>query len=204
VTGFADETSSDSTAPGGGSVAALCGSLAASLAAMVANLSVPSAGEDRRRGLSDLAVRAQDVKDRLLLAIDEDTAAFEAILVARRLPRKTEEDKAGRQRAVLEANKRATEVPLGVLGLSVEAVRLAAAMIEDGLPSAVSDAGTGTRAGRAAAEGAYLNVRINLVGIRDDDPTWAAETREKADRLVAEARDLADAAWPRIEKVIEG
>ena len=95
-------------------------------------------------------------------------------------------------------------MPLAVLELAVDAVRLAAAMVEGGLATAVTDAGTGTRVGRAAAEGAYLNVRINLVGIRENDAAWAAARLERAEELLAEAREVADAAWPLIEKTIEG
>ncbi len=204
VTGFADETSSDSTAPGGGSVAALCGALAASLAAMVANLTVPGASPEVGEAMSAKAARAQEIKDRLLRAVDEDTAAFETIIQANRLPKGTEAEQAVRQAAILEANKGATTVPLGVLELSVEAIRLAANLVDSGLPTAVSDAGTGTRVGLAGAEGAYLNVRINLKGIAPDDPDWATSTRKKADELLEAARDVAAAAWPRIEARMEG
>jgi glutamate formiminotransferase/formiminotetrahydrofolate cyclodeaminase len=204
VTGFADETSSDSTAPGGGSVAALCGALAASLAAMVANLTVPGASPEVGEAMSAKAARAQEIKDRLLRAVDEDTAAFEKIIQANRLPKGTEAEQAVRQAAILEANKGATTVPLGVLELSVEAIRLAADLVDSGLPTAVSDVGTGTRVGLAGAEGAYLNVRINLKGIAPDDPDWATSTRKKADELLEAARDVAAAAWPRIEARMEG
>jgi len=204
VTGFADETSSDSTAPGGGSVAALCGALAASLAAMVANLTVPGASPQVAETMSATAVRAQEIKDRLLRAVDEDTAAFERLIQANRLPRGTDAEQAVRQAAVLDANKGATTVPLGVLELSVEAIRLAAELVDSGLATAVSDVGTGTRVGLAAAEGAYLNVRINLKGIAPDDPTWAASTRRQADGLLQAAREVAAAAWPRIEARIAG
>jgi glutamate formiminotransferase/formiminotetrahydrofolate cyclodeaminase len=204
VTGFADETSSDSTAPGGGSVAALCGALAASLAAMVANLSVPAAAAEAGDGFSATAVRAQEIKDRLLRAIDEDTAAFEKIIQANRLPRDTPAEHAARRIAILDANKGATTVPLDVLELSVEAIRLAAELVDSGLATAVSDVGTGTRVGLAGAEGAYLNVRINLTSIAPDDPGWAASTRQRADELLRTARDIAAAAWPRIEARLEG
>jgi glutamate formiminotransferase/formiminotetrahydrofolate cyclodeaminase len=204
VTGFADETSSDSTAPGGGSVAALCGALAASLAAMVANITVPSATRDAGDVLSAAAVRAQEIKDRLLRAIDEDTAAFEKIIQANRLPKDTEAEQATRVAATLDASKAATVVPLGVLDLSVEAIRLAADLVDSGLATAVSDVGTGTRVGLAGAEGAYLNVRINLKGIAPADPNWTAATRKKADELLRTAREIAAAAWPRIEARLDG
>jgi formiminotetrahydrofolate cyclodeaminase len=91
-----------------------------------------------------------------------------------------------------------------VLELSVDAIRLAADLVDAGLATAVSDVGTGTRVGLAGAEGAYLNVRINLKGIAPDDPQWAATTRQKADGLLETAREIAAAAWPRIEAKIEG
>ncbi len=204
VTGFADETSSDSAAPGGGSVAALCGALAASLAAMVANLTVPSAAPDASETLSATAVRAQELKDCLLRAIDEDTIAFEKVIQANRLPKATDADRTARHAAILDANKAATTVPLGVLELSVEAVRLAADLVETGLPSAVSDVGTGTRVGLAGAEGAYLNVRTNLKAIAADDPGWAASARQKADELLRAAREVAADAWLRTEARLDG
>lgn len=204
VMGFADETSSDSTAPGGGSVAALCGSLAASLASMVANLTHGGGAADSdRENLDRLALRAQEVKDELLVAIDDDTLAFEGLMRAFRMRRKTDEEKAARQAAIVEATKEATRVPLRVLERCAEAVDLAASMVRTGLESAVSDCGTGSRVGLAGAEGAYLNVRINLQGLRDDDPDWVEKTRRQAEELLARARKAADDVWATIEAKID-
>lgn len=185
-------------------MAALCGSMAGALAAMVANLTVPTLPEGERQKTSDLAVRAQEVKDQLLVAIDDDTLAFDQIIQARRRPRKTDEEKEAREDAILEANQGATLVPLRVLELSVQAIELAAEMVAGGLPTAVSDCGTGTRVGLAAAEGAYLNVRINLVGIREQAAAWCDDVRRQADAHLARARELAESTWPRILDRIEG
>ena len=185
-------------------MAALCGALSASLASMVANLTHGSGVEkDRRGALERLALRAQEVKDELLVAIDDDTLAFEGLMRAFRLRRKSDEEKAARQAAIVEATKEATRVPLRVLERSAEAVELAAEMVRGGLESAVSDCGTGTRVGLAGAEGAYLNVRINLQGLRADDPSWVEETRGRAEELLARARKAAHEVWKTIEEKID-
>ena len=166
--GFADELSMDSPAPGGGSVAALCGALSAGLAAMVANLTVGKKGyEAVHDEMIATAVRAQALKDRLLEAVDKDTLAFNKVMEAFRLPKTTPEQAAEKDRAVEEANKEATLVPLGVLEMAVETVRLARTAAAKGNRNSVSDAGVAGLAGQAAGEGAYDNVLINLQGIRD-------------------------------------
>ena len=167
--GFADELSMDSPAPGGGSVAALCGALSAGLAAMVANLTVGKKGyEAVHDEMIATAVRAQALKDRLLEAVDTDTMAFNKVMEAFRLPKTTPEQAAEKDRAVEEANKEATLVPLGVLEMAVETVRLARTAAAKGNRNSVSDAGVAGLAGQAAGEGAYDNVLINLQGIRDE------------------------------------
>jgi glutamate formiminotransferase/formiminotetrahydrofolate cyclodeaminase len=165
---------------------------------------VPSAGEADAETLSEAARRAQTVKDRLLLAVDEDTAAFGTIIEARRMSRGTEAEKAARQAAILQANKTATDVPMAVLQLCVDAIRLSGSMVESGLVTAVSDAGTGAHVGLAGAEGAYLNVRINLKSIEGEDAAWARSTRRRADDLLEEARAAARKTWPLIEARIDG
>jgi glutamate formiminotransferase/formiminotetrahydrofolate cyclodeaminase len=166
--GFADELSMDSPAPGGGSVAALCGALSAGLAAMVANLTVGKKGyEAVHDEMIATAVRAQALKDRLLEAVDTDTLAFNKVMEAFRLPKTTPEQAAEKDRAVEEANREATLVPLGVLEMAVETVRLARTAAAKGTRNSVSDAGVAGLAGQAAGEGAYDNVLINLQGIRD-------------------------------------
>lgn len=180
--GFANELSMDSPAPGGGSVAALCGGLSAGLAAMVANLTVGKKGyEDVRDDMIAVAVRAQALKDALLEDVDRDTRAFNKVMDAFRLPKTTPEQALEKDRAVEEANKEATLVPLEVLEKAVEAVGLAAVAAAKGNKNSVSDAGVAGLAGQAAGEGAYYNVLINLAGIKD--PKFVADVRRRAERL---------------------
>ena len=177
--GFADELSMDSPAPGGGSVAALCGALSAGLAAMVANLTVGKKGYEAVRGdMIDTAVRAQALKDALLEAVDADTRAFNKVMEAFRLPKTTPEQAGEKDRAVEEANKEATLVPLDVLEMSVVAVGLAKAAAAKGNRNSISDAGVAGLAGQAAGEGAYYNVLINLAGIKDK--AFSDRVRRKA------------------------
>jgi glutamate formiminotransferase/formiminotetrahydrofolate cyclodeaminase len=179
---FADELSMDSPAPGGGSVAALCGALSAALAAMVANLTVGKKGyEAVGVEMAAAAVRAQGLKDALLKAVDTDTRAFNKVMEAFRLPKTTPEQAGEKDRAVEEANKEATLVPLGVLERAVEAVALAGIAAAKGNRNSVSDAGVAGLAGQAAGEGAYYNVLINLGGIRD--PEFTARVRRRAERF---------------------
>ncbi len=179
---FANELSMDSPAPGGGSVAALCGALSAALAAMVANLTVGKKGyEDVCEDMIATAVRAQALKDALLAAVDRDTRAFNKVIEAFRLPKTTPGQADEKGRAVEEANKEATLVPLEVLEMAGEAVALAGAAAAKGNRNSVSDAGVAGVAGQAAGEGAYYNVLINLIGIKD--PLFTAKTRRRAESL---------------------
>ncbi len=178
---FADELSMDSPAPGGGSVAALCGALSAALSAMVANLTVGKREYEPVRGeLVATAVRAQALKDALLDAVDRDTRAFNKVMEAFRLPKTTPEQAEEKERAVEEANKEATLVPLGVLESAVEAAALARVAAAKGNRNSVSDAGVAGLAAQAAGEGAYYNVLINLAGIKD--ARFSARSRRDADR----------------------
>jgi glutamate formiminotransferase/formiminotetrahydrofolate cyclodeaminase len=179
---FANELSMDSPAPGGGSVAALCGALSAALSAMVANLTVGKKGyEEVREEMVATAVRAQALKDGLLEAVDRDTRAFNKVMEAIRLPKTTPEQTIEKERAVEEANKEATLVPLEVLEKAGEAVALAGIAAAKGNKNSVSDAGVAGLAGQAAGEGAYYNVLINLAGIKDDK--FVADVRRRAERL---------------------
>ncbi|KAB2963314.1 MAG: glutamate formimidoyltransferase [Thermoanaerobaculia bacterium] len=183
--GFADELSSDSPAPGGGSVAALAGALAAGLAAMVANLSHAKKGfESRRAALGLIAEAGQEYKDRLLAAVDADTAAFDRYLAALRLPKATEEEKATRRAAMDEATIGTIEVPMVTLEAAPRIVELCLEVAAIGLEASLSDAGTGAEMARAAASGAYQNVCINLPGLSDAGARAALLAR-------------ADAAWQR-------
>ncbi len=178
---FLDELSSDSPAPGGGSVAALCAALSAALSAMVAALTWSKKGfEDRRPSMEALGVEAQALKDRFLELVDRDTEAFEAVLAAARLPRKTEEEAALRAAAMEAANVRAAEVPLEVLEGTVRALELAGIAAREGNPNSASDAGVAAAVARAAAEGAAMNVRINLPSVANRELAAALEDRCRA------------------------
>ena len=194
---FSDELSSDSPAPGGGSVAALAGSLGAGLAAMVANLSHAKKGFEALQGrLEAIAVRGQELKDRLLDAVDADTAAFDGLLAAMRLPKGTAAEQAAREAAIADATVAAIEVPLGVLEACPEVVELCAEVGRIGLQASRSDAGVGAQMARAAAAGAYQNVCINLSGLSDG--MRARTLLLRADAAWEEAR----AAAARAEQVI--
>jgi glutamate formiminotransferase/formiminotetrahydrofolate cyclodeaminase len=189
VARFVDEVSSESPAPGGGSVAALAGSLAAALSAMVANLTVGRKGyETHWEELSGLATCAQELKARLTRNIDADSAAFNRVMDAMRLPKGTPEQQADRTAAVERANQEAAQVPLETARLSLGALRLAERVAAIGNRNSASDAGVAALAAWAAVEGAALNVLTNLPGIAEE----ASKTRyrEEASRLVIEASEI--------------
>ena len=165
---FADELASDSPAPGGGSVAALNGALSAGLSSMVGNLTYSKRKfKSVRQEMIDTSARAQELKDFFLRAIDRDTDAFNRLMDAFSLPRKTEAEKRERQRAVRDATIEATMVPFEVLQKTVEAVKLAGTVAKKGNPNSLSDAGVAGLAAAAAARGALYNVMINLADIDD-------------------------------------
>jgi glutamate formiminotransferase / formiminotetrahydrofolate cyclodeaminase len=194
---FVDEVSTESPAPGGGSVAALMGSLGAALAAMVANLTVGKAGyEAAWQELAGVAERAQALKDRLARAVDEDTKAFNRVMEAMRLPKGSPELADERNRAVEEANKAATLVPLQTARHCLAAIELAALAAESGNRNSTSDAGVAALAARAGVEGAVLNVLTNLGGIRDE--AFRKASRDEANALAADARRLCDALQAKI------
>jgi glutamate formiminotransferase / formiminotetrahydrofolate cyclodeaminase len=190
VAGFTAELSSESPAPGGGSVAALCGGLSAALSSMVANLTHGKKGFEPVRGVMDeIAVSAQDLKDSFVRLIDADTDAFRGILDALRLPKDSEENKTIRMRAILDANKHATNVPLTVLDNCLKAVDLAQIVVEQGMPNSLSDAGVAALTAEAGARAAHYNVLINLAGIKNDDPEYTRHSLESANRLVSSVSD---------------
>ena len=199
---FADELSSDSPAPGGGSVAALCASLSAALSAMVAALTWAKKGmEDARPAMKTLGREAQPLKDWFLEAVDRDTEAFQAVLAAVRLPKRTEPEISARTEAMEAANQGAARVPLEVLERSVRALELALVAAREGNPASVSDAGVAGACALAAAEGASLNVRINLPSLTDS--AAAKEIDGRRERALARARE--NAAWVRaaVDEVLE-
>jgi glutamate formiminotransferase len=165
---FVDEVSSNSPAPGGGSVAALAGSLGAALAAMVANLTVGKKGYEAAWDSSaKLAERSQALKAALLRAVDDDTKAFDGVLAATRLPRATDEEKRARADAIAAAYEKATVVPLATARLCLQAIGLAEEAAGTGNKNSASDAGVGALLAKAGLESAILNVRINLASVRD-------------------------------------
>lgn len=165
---FADETASESPAPGGGSISAYVGSLGVSLATMVANLSSHKPGwDDRWEEFSKWAEKGQQLKDQLLTLVDEDTKAFNQIMTAFGLPKSSEEEKKIRTKAIQDATRYAIEIPFKVMQLSCESMAVIEAMAKIGNPNSISDAGVGALCARSAVIGAYLNVRINAKGLFD-------------------------------------
>ena len=165
LTEFADETASESPAPGGGSISAYIGALGVSLATMVANLSSHKKGwDDRWEEFSDWAEKGQRYKDELSKLVDADTTAFNKIMTAFGLPKSTDEEKALRKQAIQDATKFAIDIPFKVMQLSYDSMTLIKAMAEIGNPNSVSDAGVGALCARSAVMGAFMNVRINASG----------------------------------------
>lgn len=200
---FAEETASESPAPGGGSVSAYMGALGSALGTMVANLSAHKPGwDDRWEFFAEYAEKGHAVMDELLALVDEDTAAFNAIMEVFAMPKSTPEEKAARSAALQKATLNAAEIPLKTMRCAFKAFEVLDAMAEHGNPNSISDVGVGVLAVRAAMLGAMLNVKINSAGLKD---------REAADRLIAEADELASRAnvnetvlLEKIEKVIAG
>lgn len=167
---FANETASESMAPGGGSISAYVAALGVSLGTMVANLSSHKRGwDDRWEAFSNYAVKGQQLKDQLLSMVDEDTNSFNGIIAAMRLPKGTKEEKATRKAAIQAATKYATEVPFRVMELTLATFEITKNMAEIGNPSSVTDAGVGALCARAAIRGAFLNVKVNASGLNDKD-----------------------------------
>ncbi len=168
LTDFADETASESPAPGGGSISAYVGTLGISLATMVANLSSHKKGWDARwKEFSDWADKGQQYKNELLKLVDADTKAFNQIMAAMSLSKSNEAEKQMRKQAIQEATKFAIEVPFKVMQLAYESMNIIKAMAETGNPNSVSDAGVGALCARSAVMGAFMNVRINAGGYDD-------------------------------------
>jgi glutamate formiminotransferase/formiminotetrahydrofolate cyclodeaminase len=179
---FADETASESPAPGGGSIAAYVGSLGISLATMVANLSAHKPGwDDRWEEFSKWAAEGQAIKDELLKLVDADTAAFNKIMDAFGLPKSTEAEKALRKQAIQAATKFAIEIPFKVMQASFRCFAIIRAMAETGNPNSVSDAGVGALCARAAVLGAFMNVRINAAGY--DDAAYVNDILAKGNEI---------------------
>ena len=195
---FCNETLSDSPAPGGGSVAALMGALGVSLGGMVANLSAGKRGwDDKLQYFSDWAVKAQQLKDELLFLVDEDTAAFNKVMEAFALPKESAEEKAARSAAIQSANKYAAEIPLRVMETAFKSYQLLAEMADKGNPASISDVGVGLLALRACIDGAALNVRINLAGLKDEK--LKSSLQEKVQKITAES----ESEFKKISQIVE-
>ena len=181
---FIDTLGSSAPAPGGGSVASLCGAMSTALSAMVGSLTHGKKGyEDQFSAQCANSEKAQTLKDAFLDDIDNDTAAFNAIMAAMKLPKKTDTDKADRKMAITEATRLAINIPLGVLERTVHAIE-AAEIAAQGNKNARSDAGVAALTALAAAEGAFYNVLINLDGF--DDAAYAAEATQRAEAALSE------------------
>src|SRR5436853_3101230 len=195
---FCNETLSDSPAPGGGSVAALMGALGVSLGGMVANLSAGKRGwEDKLRYFSDWAVKAQQLKDEMLLLVDEDTAAFNKVMAAFALPKGSAKEKSLRSAAIEAANKLAADVPLRVMQTASKAYDLLAEMAARGNPASISDVGVGLLAVRACIEGAGMNVKINVVNLKDE------KTKTSLSDKVQVFTEESEARFKEIIKIVE-
>lgn len=189
LTEFADETASESPAPGGGSISAYIGSLGISLGTMVANLSSHKPGwDDRWKEFSDWAEKGQYFKNELLKLVDEDTNSFNKILTAFGLPKSTVDEKNARTAAIQSATKYATEVPFKVMQLCYDSMKVIKAMAETGNPNSITDAGVGALCARSAVIGAYLNVKINARDLTDKD--FAAQLISKGNVIVDQTQQL--------------
>ena len=190
---FADETASESAAPGGGSVSAYVGALGISLATMVANLSSHKAGWDERwEEFSNWAEKGQALKDQLLFLVDEDTRSFNKIMDAFSLAKSSDEEKALRTAAIQDATRYAIEVPFKVMKTAFSSFEIIKAMVETGNPNSVTDAGVGALCALTAIRGAFLNVKINASGLKD---------KAFVEKVLAEGNQIEEKAFV-IEKEI--
>ena len=202
LTAFADETASESPAPGGGSIAAYVGALGVSLGTMVANLSShKKVWDDRWEEFSEIAEKGQHLKSDLLRLVDEDTNAFNQIMSAFSLPKSNEVEKGIRKKAILEATLFAIDVPLTVMKKSLETFDVIKSMAEKGNPNSVSDAGVGALCAKAAVHGAYLNVMINASGL--EDKAFANAKTDLAKSMLENAKSLELEILETVEKIIK-
>jgi glutamate formiminotransferase/formiminotetrahydrofolate cyclodeaminase len=198
---FADETASESPAPGGGSISAYVGSLGAALGTMVANLSAGKRGwEDKINLFSDFAAQGQHVKDTLLTLVDEDTNAFNKIMNAFGLPKGTDEEKKARTQAIEDATKYACEIPFKVMETAYSILPMLAAMVEQGNPNSITDAGVGVLCVKTAVRGAYFNVLVNAQGLKDR--AFAEDIKSRAKQILDKNHAEADALVAKVEAAI--
>lgn len=189
LTDFTDETASESPAPGGGSVSAYMGAMGVALGTMVANLSSHKRGwDDRWEEFSDWAEKGMKYQSELVRLVDEDTDAFNKIMDAFSLPKKTEEEKISRKQAIQDATKNAIMIPFKVMEVAFKALEVVKAMAEIGNPNSVSDAGVGALALRSCIKGAFLNVKINSGDL--EDKTFVQTVSEKAQEIDRKTEEL--------------
>ncbi len=201
VEAFADETASESPAPGGGSVSAYVGALGVSLGTMVANLSSHKRGwDDHWEKYSEWAEKGQELKNELMFLVDEDTRSFNRIMEAFKLPKKTQEDKKARQQAIQDATRYAIEIPFRVMEKSYESMEVMEVMAEKGLQSSASDAAVGALCARMAIRGAFLNVKINAADL--EDKSYYEKVYKKGLELEEAARKKEEAIVKQVEKTI--
>lgn len=192
---FCDETSSESPAPGGGSVSAYVGALGASLATMVANLSSHKKGwDDQWEFFSGWATKGQDAKNKLLFLVDEDTRSFNKIMDAFKLANTTPEEKAVRKQAVQDATKYATEIPFRVMETVYQSLDVIRAMADKGMKSSISDVGVGALCARTAVSGAFLNVKINAAGLED---------KSFADEIVRKGNEIEQKTNQSVQEILD-
>ena len=195
VSGFVDETASESPAPGGGSVSALVGAFGASLGSMVANLSSHKRGwDDRWEEFSDWAEKGKYFHQELLRCVDEDTHAFNRLMEAMGMPKASEQEREERQKSIVMATKNAINVPFRVMQLAKESMEVLKAMAETGNPNSVSDAGVGALCAMTAVEGAWLNVKINASGFTE---------REFTERILEQAEAIALSARIKLQEIMD-
>lgn len=198
---FADETASESPAPGGGSISAYVGSLGAALGTMVANLSAGKRGwEDKINLFSNFAAQGQQVKDTLLTLVDEDTNAFNKIMNAFGLPKGTDEEKKGRTQAIEDATKYACEIPFKVMETAYSILPMLSAMVEQGNPNSITDAGVGVLCVKTAVRGAYFNVLVNAQGLKDR--AFAEDIKSRAKQILDKNHADADSLIAKVEAAI--
>ncbi len=198
---FADETASESPAPGGGSIAAYCGVLGASLTTMVANLSANKRGwDDRWEEFSEVAEQGMALQRKLLSLVDADTAAFNQIMEAYGMPKNDEAAKSARTAAIESATRHAIEVPLQVARTAAAVLPIAANMVERGNPNSVTDAGVGAMAARTAVLGAILNAQVNAKDLKDR--AYVAEVLAECERLTNEVESAERAIREGVARVL--
>ena len=192
---FADETASESTAPGGGSISAYVGALGVSLGAMVANISANKKGwENKIAFMSEYAEQAQSLKEKLLRKVDEDTLAFKKIMDSFALPKNTDIEKQNRLLAIQNATKNAILVPFDVMKLCYESMELIKVMVKEGNPNSITDGGVGALCARTGVIGAFLNVKVNCKDLND---------KEFVKNILEEAENIANLAKEKENEIIE-